>query len=86
MLFARQIAGLAERDEWTDAFVQRFVAHYVHPVGTARMGPARDPDAVVDQHGRVRHRPISPWRIWRRHGHPRVIVDVIADSVMQKPK
>jgi hypothetical protein len=57
---ASELAGLAERDEWTDAFVQRFVAHY----------------AVVDQHGRVRHRPISPWRIWRRHGHPRVIVAV----------
>ena len=50
---ASELAGLAERDEWTDAFVQRFVFHYVHPVGTARMGPASDPGAVVDQHGRV---------------------------------
>ena len=24
-----------------------------HSVGTARMGPANDPGAVVDQHGRV---------------------------------
>ena len=40
---ASELAGLAERDEWTDAFVQRFVVHYVHPVGTARMGSARRP-------------------------------------------
>jgi hypothetical protein len=26
--------------------------------------------------GLAEHRPISPWRIWRRHGHPRVIVAV----------
>jgi choline dehydrogenase len=50
---ASELAELVEREDWTDAFVQRSVVHYVHPVGTARMGPARDPDAVVDQHGRV---------------------------------
>ena len=50
---ASELADLVKRDEWTDAFVQHFVVHYVHPVGTARMGSARDPDAVVDQHGRV---------------------------------
>ena len=50
---ASELVALAERDEWTNAFVQRFVGHYVHPVGTARMGTALNPDAVVDQHGRV---------------------------------
>jgi choline dehydrogenase len=40
-------------DEWVEAYVGRMVRHYFHPVGTARMGPAHDPDAVVDQHGRV---------------------------------
>jgi len=50
---ASELADLVKRDEWTDAFVRHFVVHYVHPVGTARMGSARDPDAVVDQHGRV---------------------------------
>jgi choline dehydrogenase len=34
-------------------YVRRAVTHYVHPVGTARMGPAGDPGAVVDQYGRV---------------------------------
>lgn len=50
---ADQFAALAVSSEWTDAFVQRVVRHYVHPVGTARMGPANDHGAVVNQHGRV---------------------------------
>lgn len=42
------------RDEaWVREHVQRSVVHYVHPVGSARMGPANDPGAVVDQQGRV---------------------------------
>jgi hypothetical protein len=40
-------------DDWVAAYVSRMVRHYFHPVGTARMGPAHDPGAVVDQHGRV---------------------------------
>ena len=52
-LRASELADLVARDEWADAFVQGSVVHYVHPVGTARMGSAGDPDAVVDQHGRV---------------------------------
>ena len=32
-------------------YVRRTVSHYVHPVGTARMGPVGDAGAVVDQHG-----------------------------------
>jgi choline dehydrogenase len=34
-------------------YVRQTVSHYVHPVGTARMGPVDDADAVVDQYGRV---------------------------------
>jgi choline dehydrogenase len=50
---AAEFAKLAEQDAWVDDFVQRVVRHYVHPVGTARMGPKGDPGAVVDQYGRV---------------------------------
>ena len=35
-------------------YINQTVRHYVHPVGTAHMGPASDADAVVDQYGRVR--------------------------------
>lgn len=48
---------------WTEALVacdanlrsavERFLSATWHPVGTARMGPAEDPSAVVDQHCRV---------------------------------
>ncbi|GAY08109.1 choline dehydrogenase [Pseudonocardia sp. N23] len=34
-------------------YVHASVTHYVHAVGTARMGPADDPDAVVDEQLRV---------------------------------
>jgi choline dehydrogenase len=50
---AARFADMAERDDWANAYVHQVVRHYVHPVGTARMGPASDPAAVVDQHGRV---------------------------------
>jgi choline dehydrogenase len=33
--------------------LRRICAHYFHPVGTCRMGPAADPESVVDRHGRV---------------------------------
>jgi len=45
-------AALSTTESVTN-YVRRTVTHYVHPVGTARMGPAGDPLAVVDQHGRV---------------------------------
>jgi choline dehydrogenase-like flavoprotein len=45
--------GLLKQDEWVDAYTRRVVRHYVHPVGTARMGAVNDELAVVDQHGRV---------------------------------
>ena len=35
---ASELVALAERDEWTDAFVQRFVGHYVHPVAPPAWG------------------------------------------------
>ena len=50
---AERFVELAGQDAWVDAFIHGAVRHYVHPVGTARMGPAGDPGAVVDQHGRV---------------------------------
>jgi choline dehydrogenase len=36
------------------AYVRATVTTQFHPCGTARMGPANDPMAVVDQHGRLR--------------------------------
>lgn len=50
---AEQFLALLRNDDWTAAQVVRAVTHYVHPVGTARMGPTHDPGAVVDQHGRL---------------------------------
>jgi choline dehydrogenase len=53
------LAGLigAELDETTaiqDAeSLRHSVMHYYHPVGTCKMGPASDPEAVVDPHGKV---------------------------------
>ncbi len=50
---ATKFAKLVDQDAWAQEYVLRSVRHYVHAVGTARMGPANDPGAVVDQHGRV---------------------------------
>jgi len=44
--------SIASRSE-IEAFISTHVAHYYHPVGTCRMGPASDPEAVVDARGRV---------------------------------
>jgi choline dehydrogenase len=38
-----------ELEQWID----RVVVHYYHPVGTCKMGPAGDPDAVVDARGKI---------------------------------
>ena len=35
------------------AYARRWVGGYWHPVGTCKMGPATDPDAVVDHNGCV---------------------------------
>ena len=40
-------------DEALDAYIWNTASHIFHPVGTAKMGSASDPEAVVDQHGRV---------------------------------
>jgi choline dehydrogenase-like flavoprotein len=37
-----------------EAYLDQTVGDYVHPVGTARMGPNGDAGAVVDQRCRVR--------------------------------
>ena len=46
---ADQIEGAAAVDRWLRAAC----GSGFHPCGTTPMGPPRDPDAVVDQHGRV---------------------------------
>jgi choline dehydrogenase len=50
---AEEAVAMFSREDQRDMYVQRVVRHYVHPVGTARMGPKGDPEAVVDQHCRV---------------------------------
>jgi choline dehydrogenase-like flavoprotein len=52
-MVATEFARRLHDDAWIADYVHRTVRHYVHPVGTARMGRSSDPDAVVDQHGRV---------------------------------
>jgi choline dehydrogenase len=49
----RPDAATVEDDGALEAYLRANVSHLVHPVGTCKMGPATDPMAVVDQHGRV---------------------------------
>lgn len=55
---ADRIAILTEEmmgvDEVVQGYLRMAVSTLYHPVGTARMGPADDAGAVVDQYGRVR--------------------------------
>jgi len=48
---ATEAFAALESTESAAKYVQDTVRHYVHPVGTARMGPTGDGGAVVDQHG-----------------------------------
>jgi choline dehydrogenase-like flavoprotein len=34
-------------------FLDRAAVHYYHPAGSCKMGPASDPDSVVDSEGRA---------------------------------
>ena len=36
-----------------ERFLDHAAVHYYHPVGSCKMGPASDPDSVVDSEGRV---------------------------------
>ena len=43
-----ETAGMVTAEE-----LRRNSLHYFHPVGTCKMGPASDPEAVVDATGRI---------------------------------
>jgi choline dehydrogenase len=45
-------ASIAARADLAE-MLKTFCMHYYHPVGTCRMGPARERDAVVDARGRI---------------------------------
>jgi len=53
-----RVVGLSDEivrsDDLLRDYVRNNVGTYCHALGTARMGPAEDGDAVVDQHCRVR--------------------------------
>jgi choline dehydrogenase len=53
VLEAGKLEKLITKDEWVTTYARRAVRHYVHPVGSARIGPPNDDLAVVDQHCRV---------------------------------
>ena len=46
-------AAVLADDDALDAHVRASGSHNFHPVGTAKMGPAGDAEAVVDARGRV---------------------------------
>ena len=50
----RAVGGSSAVNAAIAAYVHATVTTQFHPCGTARMGPANDPMAVVDQHGRLR--------------------------------
>ena len=48
-----QASAKVRSDEESRAHIKSVVRNYSHAVGTCKMGPAGDPDAVVDSTGRV---------------------------------
>ena len=54
-LLGRETApgGAVKSTDEIARFVDQTGAHYYHPVGTCKMGPESDPEAVVDARGRV---------------------------------
>jgi choline dehydrogenase len=54
LLGEEMLPGAAPTDRAALATLCRdWIQHYYHPVGTCRMGPASDPDAVCDARGRI---------------------------------
>ena len=53
ILEAKDLQKHMAKAAWVSTYAQRVVRHYVHPVGSARIGPPNDDLAVVDQHCRV---------------------------------
>ena len=51
--FADIDSGTLGDDAALDHWTRTHLATAIHACGTCRMGPASDPDAVVDQYGRV---------------------------------
>ena len=54
MISTVQLRELLADQNALDAYIYSVVSGVWHPVGTCRMGPADDPMAVTDAHGRVR--------------------------------
>ena len=61
----------AQSDDAIDAFVRRTAITLHHPVGTCRMGADDDPDAVLDDAGRVRG--VDALRVVDGSAMPRVV-------------
>ena len=85
------VARLAVDDDAIDDFVRTAVAGMAHHAGTCRIGPADDPDAVVDGAGsvhgvaglRVVDASVMPWVPRGNTNIPTVMVaEKIADAIL----